>query len=437
MAQLPPVPVPAENPITEPKRVLGKILFWEEQLSANDAVACGTCHRPASAGADPRVGVHPGFDATFGTADDVIGSPGIARADANGVYYSDPLFGFDTQVTGRSAQAMLTAQYAGAVFWDGRAGPGFVDPETGLVSIVVGGGLEAQSMGPIMSDVEMAHDNRDWPSVTGKLQTVNPLGLANNFPTDVAAAMAGRPSYGDLFQAAYGTSDITAERIAFAIATYERTLFPDQTPWDQFVGGDANALTANQQAGWNAFQGSGCDLCHVPPLFTDNSYRNIGLRPVAEDLGRQNVTGDPRDRGRFKVPSLRNVGLKATYMHTGRLSSIGQVIDFYLGINGQVQFTDNQDGIIQLMGIAPGDVPPLIDFLENGLTDPRVAAETAPYDRPTLHTERLADLAMLADCMAGPDVLPSPQTPLLPADCLVRFDGDGDSDVDLVDAASF
>ena len=69
-AQLPPVPVPAENPITEEKRVLGKILFWEEQLSSDNTVACGTCHIMAFAGSDPRPAINPGIDGTFGNADD-------------------------------------------------------------------------------------------------------------------------------------------------------------------------------------------------------------------------------------------------------------------------------------------------------------------------------------------------------------------------------
>lgn len=57
---IPPVPVPAENPITEAKRVLGKILYWDEQLSSDDTVACGTCHQPVFAGSDPRPAAHPG-----------------------------------------------------------------------------------------------------------------------------------------------------------------------------------------------------------------------------------------------------------------------------------------------------------------------------------------------------------------------------------------
>ena len=79
--ELPPVPVPTENRLTSNKALLGKSLFWDEQLSSNDAVACGTCHRPASGGADPRFRRHPGLDKTLLTDDDVLGSPGVPRLD--------------------------------------------------------------------------------------------------------------------------------------------------------------------------------------------------------------------------------------------------------------------------------------------------------------------------------------------------------------------
>ena len=77
LAELPPVPVPPENPLTEEKRVLGKILFWDEQLSSDDTVACGSCHRPGAGGADPRAGLHPGREP--GSVDDVAGSRIRAR----------------------------------------------------------------------------------------------------------------------------------------------------------------------------------------------------------------------------------------------------------------------------------------------------------------------------------------------------------------------
>ena len=79
---LPAVPVPHENPVTEEKRILGKILFWEEQLSSDNSTACGSCHIPARGGSDPRTPDHPGPDLVFGTDDDLIGSLGVRRSNA-------------------------------------------------------------------------------------------------------------------------------------------------------------------------------------------------------------------------------------------------------------------------------------------------------------------------------------------------------------------
>ena len=91
----PPVPEPAENPVTEPKRVLGKLLFWEEQLSSDNTVSRGTCHIPSSGGADPRIGIHPGADGFIGTVDDVFGSLGIRRYNSNMDPIEDSHFGDD------------------------------------------------------------------------------------------------------------------------------------------------------------------------------------------------------------------------------------------------------------------------------------------------------------------------------------------------------
>src|SRR5690348_6797382 len=113
-AALPPVPVPAENPITEPKRVLGKILFWDEQLSSDGSVACGTCHRPAYGGADPRLGRHPGTDK--GTIDDVRGSPGMVSLDRDGHPALDPVFADQPQVTPRLAPSNFGALWARELF---------------------------------------------------------------------------------------------------------------------------------------------------------------------------------------------------------------------------------------------------------------------------------------------------------------------------------
>ncbi len=389
---LPAIPFPPENPFTEEKRVLGKILFWDEQLSADNTVACGTCHKPQlAAGADPRLGLNPGVDGLTGTPDDILGSPGVIRCDPNGAYAPDPVFELFTQVTGRAANPAVIAMFADDIFWDGRATSDFIDPETGAVSIPAGGALESQAVGPPVSDVEMAHEGRDWTQIRAKLTAARPLALASDLPPDMAAVLASRPSYPDLFEDAFGTPKVTAERIAFAIATYERTLVPDQTPYDAFAAGDTNALTPGQQAGFNALAASNCLLCHTQPFFSDHTFRNVGLRPIAEDNGRQGVTGNPGDAGRFKVPTLRNVGLKATFMHNGQLLTLNQVLDFYAQVNGQQQFPQNRDPIMQIVNVPPPARPAMLDFLENALTDPRLASGSFPFDRPALATDRPAN----------------------------------------------
>ncbi|MBL4581433.1 MAG: hypothetical protein JKY29_06405 [Gammaproteobacteria bacterium] len=393
-------PVPNENPITEPKRVLGKILFWDEQLSSDDTVACGTCHKPAAGGADTRLAINPGFDQIFGNADDIVGSPGIRALDENGLQLNDPMFGHDPQVTGRATPSFFTSMFANSNFWDGRATDEFIDPlNPNNIIIEAGGALESQAIAPILSTVEMAQQNRDWGDVVAKLEQVTPLSLATNIPADMVDALQGGNGYGQLFSAAFGDSEITPVRIAMAIATYERTLVPNETPWDLYIAGNNNAMTSEQIEGWELFHDTPCANCHRPPLFSDNNFRNIGLRPANEDLGRFEVSGQNNDRGDFKTPSLRNVGLRSALMHVGWITDVSDAIDFYnAGTNntGHVQFTQNQSGIpdngvdideLDVFGDDPIRRGQIIEFLMNGLTDPRVASETFPFDRPTLANE--------------------------------------------------
>lgn len=388
-AALPPVPEPAENPITEEKRILGKMLFWDEQLSSDGTTACGSCHIPGVGGIDPRAGQNPGVDGIPNTDDDVVGSPGVVHADGLDTFAPVQFFGLRPQVTGRTAPPAVMAMYADETFWDGRAGSEFLDPESGEVMIAMGGALENQAVAPPMSSVEMAHEDYDWPELRSRLTAARPLALAENLPADVEAALASNPTYPELFAEAFGDGDVTATRVAFAIATYERTLVPDEAPLDLFLAGDNGAMTQRQQQGFNLFLGSACAMCHGFPLFTDNQFRNIGVRPAAEDTGRQEVTGNPEDAGKFKVPSLRNVGLRPRMMHNGQFSSMQQVFDFYAHRNGQIPFEDNLDPLFEdPIAFPPPQQQAIVDFLVNGLTDPRVEAEAFPFDRPVLHRQK-------------------------------------------------
>ncbi|HZT55533.1 MAG TPA: cytochrome c peroxidase, partial [Burkholderiaceae bacterium] len=376
------------------KAVLGKLLFWEEQMSSNNRVACGTCHRPAQGGGDPRRAPNPGLDGVQPSPDDTFGSPGIIRSDAANSYLPSSLFGLQPQVTGRAAPSAINGAWFGEAFWDGRARGQFLDPETGLVSLPAGGALESQATGPVLSGVEMAHDARNWTEVEQKLQTARPMAVATNLPPDMAAAIAGGRSYPDLFNAAFGDPAITAARIAFAIATYERTLVPDQTPFDQFVRGNPAALSPQQVNGMNLFNGPArCNLCHTPGLFSDGGFHNLGLRPIAEDSGRLAVSGLFGDRGRFKTPSLRNAGLRSSFMHTGQFTQLGQVLGFYNGGGGPN--LDNKDPLLQPLGLQPNLLGDLGNFIANGLTDARVRDGLFPFDRPTLASERIPPAGFL------------------------------------------
>jgi cytochrome c peroxidase len=395
-----PPPTPAANPVTPQKTVLGKMLYWEEQMSSDDTIACGTCHRPETGFSDPRPGTHPGSDGILGTPDDRFASPGLISATIAGDYVEDPTFGLDPQITDRHSPEIVASLYAPEAFWDGRAGDAFTDPDTGIVTIPTGGALENQVLGPPLSSVEMAHMGRDWDDVTAKLERVEPMALASDLTPDIVTALAADGSYPELFEAAFGTPEITAARIAFAIATYERTLVPDDTPWDRYVAGDLNAMTPQQVVGWNQFNGiARCNLCHVPPVFSDNAFHNLGLRPSFEDEGRQGVTGLFADRGKFKTPSLRNAGLRTRFFHDGQKGVLdngpapGGVDDIY--VDGGGPFRDNLDPLLQPLGGQPGvDIPAIFEFVENGLTDPRAAAGLPPFDRPTLWREANAITAV-------------------------------------------
>ena len=401
-----PQPVaPTENPITAEKATLGKILFWEEQLSSDDTVACGTCHTTAAGTADSRVGTHPGYDGILGTADDRFTSPGVVRADAAGDYRPDPLFELRRQLSARRTQDLFGALYAPEAFWDGRAADTALDPISGAVMVATGGALESQITGPPVSDVEMAHEQRDWSDIVQKLGGVQPMALATDLPADMAQALNAHPDYPALFAWAFGSPGITAERIVFAIATYERTLVPDQTPWSDFMMGNQQAMTPGQITGWNQFNSiANCHQCHTPGAFTDGDFHNLGIRPSFEDPGRQDVTGLFADRGKFKTPSLLSAGLRERFFHDGSQTelfvpgpppmgggpppplppSVGR-----LYLDGGGAFRQNLDPLLVPLGGTPGlNMDAIMDFVGNALTDPRLAAGQYPFDKPTLRSER-------------------------------------------------
>ena len=383
---------PAGNPTTGAKIYLGKTLFWEEQLSSTRTVACGTCHRGRSGGSDPRsaVGssVHPGFDGIFGTDDDITGSPGVPLNRADGAYEWSLLFGLREQVTGRKAQSAINAAYSissdAGLLWDGKASHQFTDPLTGAIVIERGAALESQALLPILNTTEMNHKGSTWAGVVTRLSESQPLALSPSLPPALSAWIGNR-GYPQLFAEAFGTPEITPVRIAFAIASYERTLYSDRTPFDAVVSSIRGESPAEKR-GREVFFESRCHKCHTGSVTSDQSFRNIGLRPLEEDRGRAEVTGLVSESGRFRTPSLRNAGLRTPYMHNGGFATLEEVVEFY---DRGGDFDDNKDvGFIMRLGLTAEEKSDLVVFLKNQLTDTRVEAESGPlFDRPMLYSE--------------------------------------------------
>ncbi len=384
-----PPPVPPENPQSEAKINLGKALFWEEQLAITGTVACGTCHRPDSAGGDPRSlfvnagSTHPGPDNVFGNADDIQGSAGVPAHSSDGHYQSSARFGMTAQVGARKSPSAINAGYSPLLFWDGRAGTSFADPLSGQVLIPQGAALENQSLAPLLDTSEMAAMGTQIASLGPRLAAMRPLALADSIPAALSAWIGGR-DYPALFNEVFGTPETTPARVAMAMASYERSLNSTQAPIDQQFAGQ-QVLTQQELAGQQVFINNDCAACHAGNRFTDENFRYIGVRPVGEDLGRFAQTGNNADRGAFRVPSLRNVELHAPYMHNGRLATLEDVVEFY---NRGGDFTaPNKDPRVRPRNLTQGQKNALLAFLRRPLTDPRVAAEAAPFDRPRLYTE--------------------------------------------------
>lgn len=380
---------PPENPPNAQRQVLGKILFWDEQLSSDNTMSCGTCHIPSHAGNDPRQGENPSFDGIFGTPDDVAGSPGLILTDENDEYLRSVLFELLPQTTPRRSMPNFMAPFTANLFWDGRAEGLFIDPVTGEMLSATGvAATEIQALMPLMNDIEMAHQNRDWPTLLNKIAQARPLALASDVPQDMLDAIEQHETYPNLFEQAFGTPEITAGRIGFAIANYQRTLVPNQTPWDLWNAGDDNAMTPDQLAGYQRYRNSTCVDCHVAPMFTTFDFNVDGVRPVHEDLGRSGVTNTTQERGAFKMGTIRNAGIRDRFMHTGGLETLDDVFDFYAHRNGQMPFPENLDfRLFFPIEFSPQDEAVVKEFITGALTDPRVANEEYPFDRPKLYSE--------------------------------------------------
>lgn len=145
-------------------------------------------------------------------------------------------------------------------------------------------------------------------------------------PDAVAKTLAAVPAYRDAFQQAFG-GEVTGDRVAQALAAFLRTLRSGESPFDRWQAGDQAAVDNDVKMGWEIFNDrGGCNACHMPPLFTDGVFHNVGIGSKAEnpDPGRGKEV--PALMGAFKTPTLREVANTAPYFHDGSVATLEEAV---------------------------------------------------------------------------------------------------------------
>ena len=220
----------------------------------------------------------------------------------------------------RNAPALMNLAWSPTFMWDGGVNH-----------------LEVQPLVPLTSEHEMGET---MSNIVKKLNR-------NEF-------------YRKKFKEAFGIDNITDQKLLHALAQFTSMLVSKNAKYDEVKLGKAS-FTENEQRGYEIFK-SNCNSCHTEPLFTNYTYRNSGLESTIVDIGVERVTQDPTDRGKFKVPTLRNVEFSYPYMHDGRFANLKEVVKFKT--NG-IQISPTTDPLLlNGLPLTESDQSDLISFLK-------------------------------------------------------------------------
>ncbi len=261
---------------------------------------------------------------------------------------------FDVRLSGNNRISCASCHEPGRAFTDGQPlSPGADGMplrrntrsclNAGFAKNLLAGGratsLEEQALLPIQSPAEMNQ----------------PLG-------SLEKELAEVPGYVRQFKAVFGKSP-NRQDLARALAAFQRTLVTGPSPFDRFLSGEKEALSADARAGYELFRGeAGCIACHNGPLLSDGKFYRLGIS--FRDEGRARVTGKKEDRYRFGTPTLRNVAQTGPYMHNGSLKTLDDVVIFYYrGVPRQ-----GREGLApeieSLQDRSFSEIPLLVAFLE-------------------------------------------------------------------------
>ncbi len=307
---LPPALIPNDNALTEQGVLLGKMLFYDPIMSKGEAQSCASCH---------------------------VQTDGFSDVNQFSI-------GVDGLEGGRQAMSIFNLVYhPNGFFWDGRATT-----------------LREQSLMPIQDPLEM---DETLENVVSKLEA--------------------EQDYKDQFMRAFGSEEITSAKVGLALEQFMHSIISNGSKFDQFQRGEIT-LTDSEERGRALFfapfnpndpanSGADCARCHGGPNFTNNAFMNNGLDMGMNftDLGRFDVTGNPADRARFKVTSLRNIAVTQPYMHDGRLETLEEVVEHYnSGVFGSPTLDPILNNIRQNggLGLSQQDKDDLVAFMHT-LTD--------------------------------------------------------------------
>ncbi len=203
--------------------------------------------------------------------------------------------------------------------------------------------LDLQPVAPLTSPIEM---NETLAHVVQKLQA------------DTV--------YPQLFRKAFGDSSVSAPRLLKALSQFLVLMISSESRYDSLRRGSI-AFRDDEMRGYQLFQ-KHCSSCHAEPLFSDHSYRSVGLPmdTALRDSGRARITLRSEDVGRFMVPSLRNIERTYPYMHDGRFRTLRQVLDFYS--SGHADSTNRDPSLNNLRALSEQDKNDILVFLKT-LTD--------------------------------------------------------------------
>ncbi len=197
-------------------------------------------------------------------------------------------------------------------------------------------GCHSQQESFTLSSVNsLAHINLGWNGaylwngkIEGRLEDIMLFEVEEFFETDMSK-LNNDAIYPELFKKAFNADVITSREVSYALAQFERTMISANSRWDRYLRGEVT-LTQAEAQGYELFftEKGDCFHCHGTILFTDNLFHNNGLDSLPGP-GREFISNNPEDKGKFKSPTLRNIMLTAPYMHDGRYETIEEVIDFY------------------------------------------------------------------------------------------------------------